>query len=73
MTDLTQTQIDANKLKEARERKGLTQAEVGAAVGVQKAAISKIECGIGLPSAETLARLCALYEVGITELTTQAP
>lgn len=74
MVDLTHLRIDPHKLKEARQRarggQGYTQAEAGAAVGVQKAAISKIEGGSGLPSSEVLARLCALYEIDLAEITT---
>jgi transcriptional regulator with XRE-family HTH domain len=72
MVDLRHIQIDAGKLKQARQQarggKGYTQAEAGAAVGVHKAAISKIENGLGLPSADVLARLCALYEIEISAL-----
>jgi transcriptional regulator with XRE-family HTH domain len=66
--DVTDIDIDPRKLREARERKGLSQAAVAQAVGVQKAAISKIEVGQGLPSANILARLCELYGVEISEI-----
>lgn len=65
--------IDPARLREARERKGLSQAKVAEAVGVQKAAISKIEVGQGLPSANILARLCELYGVEIGDITNRAP
>lgn len=65
--------IDPARLREARERKGLSQAKVAEAVGVQKAAISKIEVGQGLPSANILARLCELYGVEISDITNRAP
>jgi excinuclease UvrABC nuclease subunit len=48
---------------------GYTQQQVAQAVGVQKAAISKIEVGQGLPSASTLVRLCELYGVEISDIT----
>jgi alanine-synthesizing transaminase len=67
--DVTDIDIDPSKLREARERKGFSQAQVAQAVGVQKAAISKIEVGQGLPSANILARLCELYSVDISEIT----
>lgn len=70
--DVTDIDIDPAKLREARERKGLSQAKVASAVGVQKAAISKIEVGQGLPSANILARLCELYEVEIGDITNRA-
>lgn len=70
--DVTDIDIDPAKLREARERKGLSQAKVASAVGVQKAAISKIEVGQGLPSANILARLCELYGVEIGDITNRS-
>lgn len=72
MEDLTDIRIDPVKFKAARERKGLTQEQVGEKVGVGKAAISKLETGYGLPSADILARLCILLEISISDLTTEA-
>jgi transcriptional regulator with XRE-family HTH domain len=69
MQDLTNIGIDAIKLRKARDRSGLSQAQVAEIVGVQKAAISKIECGRTLPSADLLARLCKLYEIDIANVT----
>jgi transcriptional regulator with XRE-family HTH domain len=72
MEDLTGIHIDPVKFKAARERCGLTQEQVGEAVGVQKAAISKLETGYGRPSADVMARLCLLLKVEISELTSEA-
>lgn len=69
MQDLTTIGIDVSKLKKARDRSGFSQSEVAESVGVQKAAISKIECGRTLPSADLLARLCKLYDIEIASLT----
>ena len=69
MQDLTAIGIDVSKLRKARDRSGLTQSAVARAVGVQKAAISKIECGLALPSADVLVRLCKLYQVELSEIT----
>lgn len=63
--------IDPVRLREARERKGLSQAKAAEAVGVQKAAISKIEVGQGLPSVKVLLRLCELYGVDVGDITTR--
>lgn len=71
MDGLTDITIDHEKLRAARERKGLTQEEAGERVGVGSGQISHIECGRKLPSAEILARLCLLYEIGIAELTSE--
>ena len=70
--DLTDIDINPAKLREAREKKGFSQQKVAEAVGVQKAAISKIELGQGLPSANILARLCELYEVEISQITNRS-
>lgn len=71
MQDLTNIGIDASKLRRARDKSGFSQSQVADAVGVQKAAISKIECGRALPSADLLARLCKLYEIEISNVTTR--
>ena len=70
--DVTDIDIDPAKLRQARERKGFSQAQVAQAVGLQKAAISKIEVGQGLPSANILARLCELYGVEIGDIINRA-
>lgn len=73
MTDLTTISIDGAKLKTARERadggRGITQETAGLAVGVGKAAISKYERGSTMPSGEILVRLCALYEIEVSQIT----
>jgi len=69
MTDLTNIGIDGAKLRKARDKSGLSQSQAGQAVGVGKAAISKIERGGTSPSSDVLARLCKLYGVGIAEIT----
>ena len=69
MDDLTRINIDYTKLRKALEDAGFTQEAAGAAVGVIKQTISNIECGVALPSANVLARLCALYGVDISDVT----
>lgn len=71
-TDLTNIGIDSTRLRKARKRVGLSQSEAAAAVGVQKAAISKMELGKALPSADVLARLCRLYQLEIADLSRRA-
>jgi DNA-binding XRE family transcriptional regulator len=69
MDDLTRIKIDHLKLRAARESAGFTQEAAGDAVGVIKQTISNVENGIALPSANILARLCALYGVDISDVT----
>ena len=70
--DVTDIDIDPAKLREAREKCGLSQAKAASFVGVGKAAISKVELGQGLPSANILARLCELYGVSIGDITNRS-
>ena len=57
-----------NRLKELRERKGLTQKEVGAKVGVSRQAINAIETGKFDPSIWLAYDLSNLFEMNIEEL-----
>lgn len=68
MDDLATISFDHSKFKQARERAGKTQDEIARAIGVQKAMVSKIECGMGLPSVLVLARFCVLTNTTISEL-----
>lgn len=72
MDNLTHITIDHAKLRDARERAGLTQEAAGESVGVIKQTISNIECGVALPSANVLARLCALYGIHIADITNES-
>lgn len=72
MDDFTQIIIDPVKLREARESAGYSQEAAGKAVGVIKQTISNIECGVALPSGNILARLCTLYGVDVSAVTTTA-
>lgn len=69
VTDFTNIGVDGSKLRKAREKSGLTQSQVGKAVGIGKAAISKIENGGKSPSSDVLVRLCKLYGVQIENIT----
>lgn len=69
MDDLTKIAVDPAKLREARADAGLTQEQAAEAVGVIKQTISNIECGVSLPSANLLARMCALYRVDLADIT----
>ena len=69
MTDLTNIGIDGAKLRKAREKSGFSQSEAGQAVGVGKAAISKIERGGTSPSSDVLVRLCKLYSIDLANIT----
>ena len=52
----------------ARERAGLTQAEVAREMGVDQSAVSFWDCGATRPRAALLLKLAALYGVTVDEL-----
>jgi transcriptional regulator with XRE-family HTH domain len=55
-------------LRRARGRAGLTQAQLSASAPLDRAAISRLECGERAPDMPTLLRLCRALEVTPTEL-----
>jgi transcriptional regulator with XRE-family HTH domain len=55
-------------LKQARKRAGMTQAEVGEAIGTNPEVYGRMERGIILPSVPTLLRLCMALGSGPHEL-----
>lgn len=57
-----------NKIKYFRQKMGLTQAELGKILSVQKAAISKYELGQVPPSIDVLRKLSDLFNVSIDDL-----
>lgn len=61
-----------NKIKYFRQKMGLTQAELGQLLSVQKAAISKYELGIVPPSIEILRKLSDIFHVSIDDLVDNA-
>lgn len=55
--------ILAARLKEARERSGLTIYEVGKQIGKSGKTVSAWECGRGQPDADMLLALCKTYNI----------
>lgn len=53
----------AKKLKELRQKRGLTASEVGEMVGKSGKTVNAWEHGLGQPDAELLIRLCDIYNV----------
>ena len=56
------------KLKEERNKKGVTEAEVARALGVTQGAISQFENGIKSPSTGVLVALAKYYGVSLDYL-----
>jgi transcriptional regulator with XRE-family HTH domain len=55
-------------LREARERSGLTQAEVAKKLGAYASYLSKVESGERRIDVVELAALCRVYDVALTDL-----
>lgn len=57
-----------NKLKELREKRGLSQAEVAQEIGISRQMYNKYERGDTEPSLSAIKALCTLYNVSYEEL-----
>jgi transcriptional regulator with XRE-family HTH domain len=53
----------AQRLKETRQRKGLTQNELSIRSGVHEKAIAKYERGAGMPGADSIVKLAQALEI----------
>lgn len=56
------------RISEQRERRGLTQAELGARAGIAPGAVSHFETGQRLPSLESLVKLADALECSVDSL-----
>jgi transcriptional regulator with XRE-family HTH domain len=74
MSEDQQAEIDrqivvfGENLRRARKRTGLTQVELSAAAPLDRAAISRLECGERAPDLPTLLRICTALGVKPREL-----
>jgi len=64
----TLAEISGDRLRSARESRGLTQQQVADKVGVTKQTLSNYECEHGIPSGNVLLRLCMLYRIDAGQL-----
>lgn len=60
--------VTGKTIKELREKKGMTQLELGDKIGVSSKTISKWETGNGFPDVSILEDLSLALEVSLTEL-----
>lgn len=58
----------SNNVKILREKKGYTQSELGAAIGVTRQTVAAIEQGRYSPSLETAFRLARLFDADINSV-----
>lgn len=61
-----------NKLKELREKRGLSQAEVAQEIGISRQMYNKYERGDTEPSLSAIKALCKLYNISYEELLNSA-
>ena len=57
-----------NRIKEYREKAGMTQKEVAEILGVEAKAVSKYELGLAEPNIESLRRLADTFKISVDEL-----
>ena len=57
-----------NRIREVRENKGLTQAELAALVGVSRKTITTVENGVFIPSTVIALKLAAALRCQVEEL-----
>lgn len=60
--------LNGNKLRELREKRGISQAEAGRRMGLCRAAINHYEQGVRTPGIDIIAKLAKLYGVKIESL-----
>lgn len=63
----------AERLKEARKLAGLSQGQVANILGLHRPSVSEMEAGNRRVSAEELARLAEIYDVGVAWLLGEGP
>lgn len=56
------------RIKENRRRMGMTQAQLGECLGVQKSAIQKYESGSNHYKLETIIKLAQVFEISVSTL-----
>ncbi len=61
------------RIKELRERRGLTRIQVADRLGLSVVAVRKWECGQAYPSADKLPALADLFHCSIDELYGSTP
>ena len=61
-----------NRLRDAREARGWTQAELAAAIGVSRKTINTVENGVFIPSTVVALKLAAALNTTVEKLFTLA-
>ena len=72
-TEAAKRSLIAGRLKEARKLAGLSQGHVAKILGLHRPSISEIEAGNRRVSADELAHLAKIYDVGVAWLLGEVP
>lgn len=72
-TEAAKRALIAKRLKEARNLAGLSQGQVAKMLGLHRPSVSEMEAGNRRVSADELARLAEIYDVGIAWLLGKTP
>jgi len=72
-TEAAKRALIADRLKEARKLAGLSQGHVAKILGLHRPSVSEMEAGNRRVSADELARLAEIYDVGVAWLLGEAP
>ncbi len=72
-TESAKRALIAERLKEARKLAGISQGHVAKILGLHRPSISEIEAGNRRVSADELARLAEIYDVGVAWLLGEGP
>ncbi len=68
-----QRQLIARRIREARQLAGLSQGQVAKLMGMHRPSVSEIEAGNRRVSADEIARLAEIFDVGTAYLLGEAP
>ncbi len=71
-TEAAKRALIAERLKEARKLAGLSQGQVAKILGLHRPSVSEMEAGNRRVSADELARLAEIYDVGVAWLLGEA-
>ena len=72
-TEAVKRALIAERLKEARKLAGLSQGQVAKMIGLHRPSVSEMEAGNRRVSADELARLAEIYDVGVAWLLGETP
>jgi transcriptional regulator with XRE-family HTH domain len=72
-TEAAKRALIAERLKEARKLAGLSQGQVAKILGLHRPSVSEMEAGNRRVSADELARLAEIYDVGVAWVLGEAP